>query len=45
MLFMVGLMMLYGLRVKLPVSYRLWSALNALSLLLYSQVLYLDFED
>ena len=45
MAYLVGIMFLYLLRIKLPISYRIWNGLNALSLLVYSQVLYFDFED
>lgn len=35
-LLVVGVMLLYVLRVRLPLSYRVWSGLNGLSLLLYN---------
>ena len=43
--YLVGLMLLYTLRVTLPISYRVWNSLNALSFIIYSSSLYLDFED
>ena len=42
-LYLVGLMLLYTLRVTLPISYRIWNSLNALSFVIYSSSLYLDF--
>ena len=45
MVYLVGLMLLYTLRVSLPISYRIWNALNALSFIIYSSTVYLDFED
>ena len=38
-------MLLYVLRIQLPISYRIWNGLNAISLLVYSEVIYFDFED
>lgn len=35
-LYIIGVMFLYVLRVRLPVSYRIWSGLNGLSLLVYN---------
>jgi|LakMenEpi03Aug12_release.lakeMendotaPanAssembly.Ray.scaffolds.fasta_scaffold6122858_1 hypothetical protein len=35
-LYLVGIMLLYILKVRLPISYRIWSGLNLLSLLIYN---------
>lgn len=35
-LYLVGVMLLYVLKVRVPISYRLWSAINGLSLLIYN---------
>lgn len=43
--YIVGVMLLYVLRTRLPLSYRAWSGLNGLSLLLYNAVFYLQYED
>jgi len=43
-LYLVGTMLLYILRVKLPISYRIYSGLAGLSLLVYNQIFYLPYE-
>lgn len=44
-LYIVGVMLLYLLKVRLPLSYRCWSGLNGLSLLVYSPAIYFQYED
>lgn len=44
-LFLIGSAFLYLLRVRLPISYRIWSAIGGLTLLVYNNVFYLDYED
>lgn len=44
-LYLVGLMVLYILKARLPLSYRCWSGLNGLSLLIYSTAIYLQYEE
>ena len=44
-LVLIGLMLLYLFRGRMPVSYRIWSAVNGMSLLIYNQIFYLDYEE
>jgi hypothetical protein len=42
-LYIVGIMVLYVLRTKLPLSYRIYSGLGGISLLIYNTIFYLPF--
>jgi hypothetical protein len=44
-LYIVGVMVLYVLRVRLPISFRIYSGLGGLSLLIYNQIFFLFYED
>lgn len=43
-LYIVGIMMLYVLRTRLPLSYRVYSGLAGISLLIYNTIFYLPYE-
>lgn len=42
-IFLVAIMFGYLLKIRLSISFRIWSALNGLSLLVYSEALYLEY--
>jgi hypothetical protein len=41
----IFIVIMYCLKVKLPISYRLVSGIQGLALLIYSSNMYLDYED
>jgi hypothetical protein len=44
-LYIVGIMVLYVLKICLPISYRVESGLGCLSLLIYNKIFYIAYED